>query len=203
MANMRFNIEKIHIKGDIGNLSTIITDMDRRMQELASNTERVKSLLVKLSAFEMGEQYAKATKSAEVLSVALFSASEDMNMAQNEIARYENKLYRYEDLNRNAQPVRKHAVQKVSVNVDQSQHRASHEEIILIHKELKGYCESTLATFKYLLQNKENIGTIWVDPQYNVFSAFIDGVVSETFRHVRTLAEYTNHLNVKIKELFN
>ena len=97
MANMRFNIEKIHIKGDIGNLSTIITDMDRRMQELASNTEKVKSLLVKLSAFEMGEQYSKATKAAEALSTALFSASEDMNIAQNEIARYENKLYRYED----------------------------------------------------------------------------------------------------------
>lgn len=203
MTNMRFNIEKIHVKGDIGNLSTIITDMDRRMQELSSNTEKIKTLLVKLSAFEMGDQYAKATKSAEALSVALFAASEDMNMAQNEIARYENKLYRYEDQNRSAQPVRKHSVQKVSVNVDQSQHRASHKEIKLVHKELKSYCESTLFTLKYLQQNKANIGTIWVDPQYNMFSSFIDEVVSITLKHVRMLAEYTNHLNVKIKEIFN
>ena len=203
MANMRFNIEKIYIKGDIGNLSTIITDMDKRMQELASNTERVKSLLVKLSAFEMGDQYSKATKAAEALSIALFSASEDMNIAQNEIARYENKLYRYEDLNRSAQPVRKHSVQKVNIHVDQSQHRAAQEEIKLVHKELKSYCESTLFTLKYLQQNKANIGTIWVDPQYKVFSAFIDEVVNVTFKHVRILAEYTNHLNVRIKELFN
>ena len=42
-----------------------------------------------------------------------------------------------------------------------------------------------------------------VDPKIISPKTFIDEVVNVTFKHVRMLAEYTNHLNLRIKELFN
>ena len=53
-------------------------------------------------------------------------------------------------------------------------------EMIEVNNSIQKYVTDARSTLNILKSNKEQIGSIWRDPQYKDFSEFIDGIISAT-----------------------
>ena len=92
MKKLYENIENIHIKGGIGQLSEVVKVMDIALQNIADNTEQLTGYLSKYSASNKGVQYDKVVKTSLRLRDELFRTSQELNDMQNQIVIYQNKM---------------------------------------------------------------------------------------------------------------
>ena len=197
---MKFDIRKVVIKGEIRTLTSVVTQMGQRMQEVSIETENMKTTLLKYMSSNLGKQYDKAAKATLVLSEILYSASIEVNQLQNDIVDFQNKSYRFEEMSEHAVKPQPHLVQKAPVQVIKTMFYFGRDEMIVVANAIHKYCSNTQSIFKILVQNVNEIGRIWVDPLYNEFRENIYELVNKSSRYFNDLEDYARHLDMKIKE---
>ncbi len=202
MKRLYENIEDIHIKGDISQLSTIVTAMDIALQNIADNTDKLYTYLIKYSSSTKGNQFEKVVNTSMALRDELFVASESLNDMQNQVVAYQNKVYRFEDISASAPAPNRYLVNRNhAISVDTSQVQFTRNDMINIVSTLKNYRERVYHHAKTIVEKKNSIASVWADSQYRDFSEFIDGVVRDIGEAVKTFDDYVIYLEEKIKEL--
>ena len=98
MKKLYENIENIHIKGDISQLSEMVQTMDISLQNITDYSDKLSNYLEKYSNTNKGKQFEKVVKTSLNLRDKLYDASFELNCMQNQIVDYQNKIYRYEDI---------------------------------------------------------------------------------------------------------
>lgn len=201
MRKLFDHIEDIHIKGNPSVLTEAITAMDASLQNIAVWTEKLASFLVKHSNTNKGIQYAKAVEVVMVLSSKLYDASIELNSMQNEVVRYQNKIFRYEEMSESGTVPNRFLVQKIKATVDESSVQFGRKEMTDLSNMLKSYIENVLQYARQLYNKKEQLAAIWMDSQYQTFSAFINEICKMIEKALKELDEYRMHLDAKLKEL--
>lgn len=201
MRKLFDHIEDIHIKGTAAQLTRAVTAMDDSLQDIASATEQLAGYLLRYSNTNQGIQFAKAVEAVVKLSKILFDASLELNEMQNEVVRYQNKIYRYEDMSQSAAKPNKHTVQKVNISMVSTSVQFSMTDMANLVKSLESYFGYVLQQGNTLVNKKNQLAGIWLDSQYKTFSDFIDEVVGVMKQALKKLDEYRMHLDAKLKEL--
>ena len=99
MKKLYENIEDIYIEGNPENLTELITDIDNDMQAITNDTEQLTYNLIKYSEVIKGVQFKNTLDTVLVLSDTLSEASRELNRMQNEIVEYQNRIFRFEEMN--------------------------------------------------------------------------------------------------------
>lgn len=201
MRKLFDHIEDIHIKGTAAQLTRAVTAMDDSLQDIASATEQLAGLLLKFSNTNKGNQYTKAVEAVVALSNVLYDASVALNEMQNEVVRYQNKIFRYEDMSESGTVQNKHSVSKVNVTTDGTSVQFGQAEMTGLVKIMASYIEFVVGHGKELVSKKNQLDGVWLDSQYKTFSDFIDEVVGNMNQALKVLDEYRMHLDAKLKEL--
>ena len=203
MNKLYINVDRCEVTGGAQALSPIVQEMDRRLQELATETETMKGVLFKFVGSNSSEQFEKAAVSIYNLSEHLFEASEQLNDMQCQIVKYQEAIARYNDNSYTFSAPNAHNVKKVQIDTDTNHFQFTHDEMVYVNQCIQKYTNDARDTIKHLKSNKESIGSIWKDPQYKDFSDFIDEIVSKTENSIAVLEEYSAYLARKITELKN
>lgn len=201
MRRLFDHIEDIHIKGNPTVLTEAVTAMDASLQNIAAWTEQLAGFLLKYSSTNKGIQYAKAVDTVVKLSAVLYDASVEVNEMQNEVVRYQNKVFRYEDLSETGSVYNKFLVQKVTVSADETAVHFGRTEMTALSNTLKSYIDIVLHYAHELYNKKEQLAAVWMDSQYQTFSAFIDEICKMIEQALKVLDEYRMHLDEKLREL--
>lgn len=201
MKKLYENIENIHIKGDVSQLSEVVTAMDISLQNIAEYTERLTGQLAKYSVSNKGSQYEKVVNTSMALRDVLYHASMDLNEMQNQVVKYQNKIYRYEDRLESAQRPNPYLVTKSHVNVETSEVQFNRSEMVKVRQMLRNYGEKVFYHTRTINEKKNMIASVWRDAQYNDFAEYIDGVIRNIVEALKVFEEYVLYLEEKIKEL--
>lgn len=201
MKKLYQNIEDIHIKGGVGELSDVVSAIDISLQNIADKTEELTNYLAKYSSSNKGAQYEKVVKTSLKLRDEMFDASVELNDMQNQIVAYQNKIYRYEDMAQSAPSPNPYLVTKRDVTVDTSVVQFNRTEMIELAATLRNYSEMVFHHIKTINQKKNSIASVWMDTQYDDFSVFIDDVTKSIVDAIKVYEEYVIVLEDKIKEL--
>lgn len=201
MKKLYENIENIHIKGGIGQLSEVVKVMDIALQNIADNTEQLTGYLSKYSASNKGAQYDKVVKTSLRLRDELYQTSQELNDMQNQIVIYQNKMYRYEDMSETASTPNPYLVSKKQINVDTTNMQFSRTDMMELAATLRNYSERVYHHMKTIIEKKNSIASVWKDPQYDDFAEFIDGIKRNVVEALKVFEDYVIYLEDKIKEL--
>ncbi|MCI8663046.1 MAG: hypothetical protein HFG69_07300 [Hungatella sp.] len=201
MKKLYENIEDIHIKGGVGQLSEVVKAMDMSLQNIADNTEQLTGYLAKYSSSNKGAQYEKLVNTSFRLRDKMFQASIELNEMQNQIVAYQNKIYRYEDMSENAAPPNPYLVTKRQVNVDTSVVQFNRSDMIDLAATLRDYSDRVFHHIRTINRKKNSIAGVWMDTQYDDFEEFIDNVTKNIVEAIKIYEEYVIYLEDKIKEL--
>ena len=201
MKKLYQNIEDIHIKGGVGELSEVVRTIDISLQNIADKTEELTGYLAKYSSSNKGAQYEKVVKTSLQLRDDMFDASVALNEMQNQIVAYQNKIYRYEDMSESAPKPNPYLVTKRQVSVDTSAVQFNRSDMIDLAATLRNYSEMVFHHIKTINQKKNAIASVWLDTQYDDFAAFIDDVTNSVVEAIKVYEEYVIVLEDKIKEL--
>lgn len=201
MKKLYENIEDIYIEGDPENLTELITDMDNYLQAIANDTEQLTYGLVKYSEVIKGVQFKNTLETVLVLSDTLCEASRELNRMQNEIVEYQNRIFRFEEMNSFASVPNKYIVERVTINADSLVRKYEVSELISLLQDLNDYSVNVSNFTEIILDAKDNISAIWRDSQYDLFSDFIDDICIEITNALKKFDEYAAYLDEKIKEL--
>lgn len=201
MKKLYENIEDIYIKGSPAELTDMITQMDSILQNISAATERLAGLLIKYSVSNKGRQYEKVVETVTVLSDVLYNSSLAMNEMQNEIAAYQNKIFRYEDMCEIAAVPNQHMVQRVNINIASTNTQYERTEMTILAEELQNYHNEVLHQADDLVFFKDQIGNIWLDTQYSIFADFVDNLNLQIIEALKVFDDYIVILKQKIKEL--
>lgn len=201
MKKLYENIEDIYIKGSPTILSEMITSMDIILQEIAAGTERISDIVMKYSQSNSGRQYEKVVATLSSLENTLYEASLSMNDMQRQIAAYQNKILRYEDLSETACVPNPHLVQRTHINVESGEVQFGLADMMDVSNALDEYSDAVYYRLQSLVDNKNGIASIWLDSQYTDFAQFIDEIVSKSVESLKVFDEYILYLNEKIREL--
>lgn len=203
MKKLYVNVDRCEVMGGAQALAPIVQEMDRRLQEFASETERMKGVLFKFYSTNSSEQFQKAATSIYNLSEFLVEAAEQLNEMQNQIVKYQNAIARYNDNSYSFAAPNAHNVKKVRIDINTNHFQFTYDDMIYVNQSIQKYTNDARDTVKHLKANKEEIGSIWKDPQYRDFSDFIDDIVSKAENSISVLEEYSRYLDRKITELKN
>lgn len=204
MKKLYENIENIYIKGGIHQLTEVVTVIDKGMQSVVMNTDTLISYLMKYSSSNMGAQYEKVVNTTNKLRDVLYEASVELNEMQNQIVAYQNKIYRYEDMNTSEQKPNPYIVNKERrVDINTTAMRFSRTDMIDLAKQIRSYSTGVYGSAKTINDKKNSVASIWQDSQYNDFSQFIDEVNRKIVEALKVYEEYVIYLESKIKELSN
>ena len=201
MKKLYENIENIHIKGGIGQLSEVVKVMDIALQNIADNTEQLTGYLSKYSASNKGVQYDKVVKTSLRLRDELFRTSQELNDMQNQIVIYQNKMYRYEDMSETASTPNPYLVSKKQINVDTTIMQFNRTDMMELSATLRNYSERVYHHMKSIIEKKNSIASVWKDPQYDDFAEFIDEIKMNVVEALKVFEDYVIYLEDKIKEL--
>lgn len=201
MKKLYENIEDINIKGGVGQLSEVVTAMDVSLQKIADNTDKLTGILNKYSVANKGTQYERVVNTSMELRDVLFSASLELNEMQNQIVAYQNKVYRYEDLNEIAAQPNPYLVEKHHVSVETSSVQFVKADMMNVSAALKNYSQSVMYHLKSIKDIKDTIASVWRDTQYRDFAEFIEEVTKTVVVAVNKFEEYYRYLEDRIKEL--
>ena len=201
MKKLYENIEDIYIEGDPENLTELITDMDNYLQAIANDTEQLTYGLVKYSEVIKGVQFKNTLETVLVLSDTLCEASRELNRMQNEIVEYQNRIFRFEEMNSFASVPNKYIVERVTINADSLVRKYEVSELISLLQDLNDYSVNVSNFTEKILDAKDNISAIWRDSQYDLFSDFIDDICIEITNALKKFDKYAAYLDEKIKEL--
>lgn len=202
MKKLYENIEDIHIKGGVSQLTEMVTAMDVSLQNMAENTEQLTMQLIRYSASNKGSQYERVVNTTMRLRDELFEASTDLNEMQNQIVAYQNKIYRYEEMSDSAAKPYPYLVNRnQNVNVETAVVQFNRTEMMNLVDILNGYAGKVLHQLRTISQKKNSIAMVWCDSQYDDFAEFIDTVSKSVLEALKEYKDYVDYLNEKIKEL--
>ena len=201
MKKLYENIENIHIKGGIGQLSEVVRVIDHALQNIADYTERLNGYLSKYSVSNKGAQYDKVVRTSLRLRDELFQTSQELNDMQNQIVLYQNKMYRYEDVSETASTPNPYLVTKTQINVDTTIMQFNRTDMRELAATLRNYSERVYHHMKTIIEKKKSIASVWKDPQYDDFAEFIDGIMRNVVEALKVYEDYVIYLEDKIKEL--
>lgn len=204
MKKLHLNITNIHIKAkDPGVLSTLIADIDKQLQNLVVATDTAKSLVIKYSGNNNGNQYENACKSLQLLSHHIKECTTTINDLEMQVVAFQNKVYRFEGSNKTAPTPKKYTINEAKVNTNLAKVQYGTNEMKVVSIGLSQYCERARSVIKGILMARNRIGTVWVDPQFKDFSSVIDSVQVVAEKHIKELESYVVYLNTRIKELMS
>lgn len=202
MKKLYERIDDIDIKGDISQLTEMVTTIDIALQNVAEQTDNLTMNLVRYSASNKGTQYEKIVDHTIALRDKLSEASLELNDMQNQIVDYQNKVYRYEDRNESAAKPHPYLVNtNQSINVETTVVKFEKEEMRQVVALLNNYYQTVFFQMRTIFQKKNDIEMVWRDSQYRDFASFIDMVVSTVKEALKEYQEYARYLDGKIKEL--
>ncbi len=201
MKKLYENIEEINIKGSPSELYSAVTSMDTILQSIAEGTERLFDVIAKYSATNRGAQYSKMMDKIYRLRDILLLSSEELNVMQNEVVAYMNKVFRYEEIPEVAAKPNVYSVQKATINADTNGTGFVLSDMLEIESALGEYSEAIYLQAVKLNDEKNQLGFIWCDAQYTDFSVFIESVCHEIIDALKVFDEYRLKLDDKIKEL--
>ena len=195
MPRFNLNIEKIVIDGDISILSDAVSEIDLLLQTMSTETEEIKSTLLRYSGSNQGTQYLKCASASLNLSRSLYDAAESLNILQRQVIEYCQRVVRLEELNIIIPPPRPFDVQPIIVEVNRGMIRFDVPEMIIVRDSLRHYSENIREGFRILNSHVQDIGSVWKDPQYKDFVDWIDEVTSPVLPKCNQLEEYGDYLN--------
>ncbi len=202
MKKLYERIDDIDIKGDISQLTEMVTTIDIALQNVAEQTDNLTMNLVRYSASNKGTQYEKIVDHTIALRDKLSEASLELNDMQNQIVDYQNKVYRYEDRNESAAKPHLYLVNtNQSINVETTVVKFEKEEMRQVVALLNNYYQTVFFQMRTIFQKKNDIEMVWRDSQYRDFASFIDMVVRTVKEALKEYQEYARYLDGKIKEL--
>lgn len=201
MKKLYENIEDIHIKGGIDQLSEVVRAMDISLQNIANNTDQLVGYLLKYSTSNKGAQYERVVNTSMQLRDELFDASMNLNDMQNQIVAYQNKIYRYEDMAESARQPNSYLVTKRHISVDTSIFQFNRSDMLDVAAALRNYSERAYHHIKAINEKKNSIATVWMDAQYDDFAEFIFEVTRNVIDAIKLFEDYVIDLEEKIKEL--
>lgn len=201
MKKLYQNIEDIHITGGIEQLSDAVSNMDRILQNITDCTDKLTNYLIKYSSTNKGLQYQKVVRTSTSLRDKLFEKSLELNDMQNQIVLYQNKIYRYEDINRSASKPNPYLINKKNVVVDTSAVKFTRDDMINLVANINNYCERVRFHIRNLVEKKNSMAGFWKDSQYRDFSSFIDDISKDVLAAIKIYSDYVVVLEEKIKEL--
>ena len=189
------NVDRCEVVGGADALTPIVQEMDRRLQELASETEAMKAALFKYANTNESPQYKKCAVNIYQLSNFLYEASGQLNDMQLQIVKYQVAMARYNDKSSSYATPNPHTVKQIVLTQDSTTWKFTYEEMLYVDRCIEKYTKIARDTIKHLHSNNEAIGAIWRDPQYRDFSDFINEIVTATLNSVTVLEEYATYLN--------
>ena len=201
MKKLYENIEDIYIEGNPENLTELITDIDNDMQAITNDTEQLTYNLIKYSEVIKGIQFKNALDTVLVLSNTLSEASRELNRMQNEIVEYQNRIFRFEEMNSFASVPNKYIVERVMISADSLVRKYEVSELISLVQNLNDYSLNVSNFVRKILDAKDNVSAIWRDSQFSLFSDFIDDICVEITNALKKFDAYATYLDEKIKEL--
>lgn len=201
MKKLYENIEDIHIKGGVSQLSKVVRVMDMSLQNIADSTERLVGYLARYSSTNKGAQYERVVNTSCSLRDELFDASLELNDMQKQIVAYQNKIYRYEDMTESASLPNPYLVTKRQISTDSSAIQFTRTDMVRLSNLLKDYSEKVYASIKKINQEKNDIAGIWMDTQYDDFANFIESLSKSVVDALKVYEEYVMYLEEKIREL--
>lgn len=201
MKKLYVNIEDIHIKGDISELSRPVKQIDFSLQAIAENTNRITDLLAKYSSFSKGKQFENIVRESFFLRNELYEAALNLNQIQNELVEYQNKIYRYEGMSNTAERPNPFYVKLSQITVETTGVQVNRRDMESLVKKLNDYLEGVGMTIRDILTCKNEMASIWLDTQYNDFSLFIDDITKTIFDSLKGYRDYVVYLSEKLKEL--
>lgn len=201
MKKLYENIEDIYIEGNPENLTELITDIDNDMQTITNDTEQLTYNLIKYSEVIKGVQFKNTLDTVLVLSDTLSEASRELNRMQNEIVEYQNRIFRFEEMNSFASVPNKYIVERVMISADSLVRKYEVSELISLVQNLNDYSLNVSNFVREILDAKDNVSAIWSDSQFLLFSDFIDDICVEISNALKKFDAYAVYLDEKIKEL--
>ena len=201
MKKLYENIEDIYIEGNPENLTELITDIDNDMQAITNDTEQLTYNLIKYSEVIKGIQFKNTLDTVLVLSDTLSEASHELNRMQNEIVEYQNRIFRFEEMNSFASVPNKYIVERVMISADSLVRKYEVSELISLVQNLNDYSLNVSNFVRKILDAKDNVSAIWRDSQFSLFSDFIDDICVEITNALKKFDAYAVYLDEKIKEL--
>ena len=201
MKRLYENIEDINIKGSPSELYSAVTAMDITLQSIAEGTERLFTIVSKYTASNSGVQYNKMMDRIYQLRDILLRSSEELNVMQNEVVAYINKVFRYEGMAETATKPNTYMVQKASVSVNTDGMKFILSDMLDVESALTEYSETIYSLAVRLNDEKNQLASIWNDSQYADFSSFLESVCREIIDALKTFDDYRLSLEEKIKEL--
>ena len=201
MKKLYENIEDIYIEGNPENLTELITDIDNDMQAITNDTEQLTYNLIKYSEVIKGVQFKNTLDTVLVLSDTLSEASRELNRMQNEIVEYQNRIFRFEEMNSFASVPNKYIIERVMISADSLVRKYEVSELISLVQNLNDYSLNVSNFVRKILDAKDNVSAIWRDSQFSLFSDFIDDICVEITNALKKFDAYATYLDEKIKEL--
>lgn len=201
MKKLYENIEDIYIEGNPENLTELITDIDNDMQAITNDTEQLTYNLIKYSEVIKGVQFKNTLDTVLILSDTLSEVSRELNRMQNEIVEYQNRIFRFEEMNPFASVPNKYIVERVMISADSLVRKYEVSELISLVQNLNDYSLNVSNFVRKILDAKDNVSAIWKDSQFSLFSDFIDDICVEITNALKKFDAYASYLDEKIKEL--
>lgn len=201
MKKLYVNIERIHIVGDISQLSELVKQIDVSLQNLTDYTDRLTAYLVRNSNENYGRQYQVMVEATNELRKELYQASMDFNDLQRQVILFQNKIYRYEDISASAAAPNPYLVKMTQINVNTSGVQYNLQEMRNLVATLHNYSEAVMYHIRNISARKNEAARFWRDEQYRDFADFIEQIIQHVERNLRGFDEYISYLEEKIREL--
>lgn len=201
MKRLYENIEEISIKGSPAELYTAVTSMDVTLQKIADGTEHLFGIVARYNASNQGMQYNKMMEKIYQLRDILLRSSEELNIMQNEVVAFMNKVFRYEDMSVVAPRPNAYMVQKTTLTIESSGVEFILSDMLDVESALNEYSETIYSQAVKFNEEKDQLASIWNDAQYKDFSSFVESVCKEIIDALKVFDEYRTTLSEKIKEL--
>ncbi len=201
MKKLMVNIEDVNIKGDIDQLSQAAISIDKGLQSIADNTDKLYSRIIKVQSTNLGKTYNDIAQTTSAFRSELYDSSVEMNDLQRQLINYQNKLYRYEGINRSAPSPNRFFVQKRNISTDTHSFMFSRKDMQDLINMIKSYIRFVEGDINKIVKTKNEAAYFWKDRQYNDFSSFIDDINNKIKRAIKKYEGFITDIENKVKEL--
>lgn len=201
MKKLYVNIEKVRITGGPQALYSVINNTDMALQNMTEKTANMVTFLSKYSESNKGIQFDKLINSTMQLRDDLCDASVEINDMLVQIVKFVNKLNQYEDSNETLPLPNNYVMTRKGVSSDVGTFQFGYDEMIEVERECREYREEIYQSIKGVNTKKNSMASIWMDPQYDDYSDFIQDITRKIVDALKVYDEYLQHLNSKIKDM--
>lgn len=195
------SIERIEIFGDLHELADLVIQLDRALQEIAWKAFEMTNNLMKYNQSEAGKRFTDIVEVSQATKEVLNEAAESINEKQYEIVEYHNKICVFEQRNDLAKEPNRYIKPTITISPDAGKIRIELLEMKEISAYMLEYIDDNCQIIRAILQMKDEIATIWRDPQYDQFAESVDEICLNMQEALRLYDDYRIELDEDIKRL--